>query len=108
LIYEQRVYRAMPGRLPDLLARMKTDTLPLWEKHGIRAVGFFTTLVGESSNDLIYLIAWESAADREAKWEAFQSDPEWKAKRKDSEKTGPLVANVMNTLMAPTAFSPLR
>jgi hypothetical protein len=108
MIYEQRVYRAMPGRLPKLLARMASDTLPLWDKHGIRPVGFFTTLVGESSNDLTYLLAWESLAEREVKWNAFQADPEWKTKRTDSEKDGPLVANVMNSLLAPTAFSLLK
>lgn len=108
MIYEQRVYRAMPGCLPKLLSRMVSDTLPLWEKHGIRPVGFFTALVGESSNDLTYLLAWESMAERETKWNAFQTDPEWKAKRADSEKDGPLVANVMNSLLAPTTFSLLK
>ncbi|MES2188347.1 MAG: NIPSNAP family protein [Pseudomonadota bacterium] len=108
MIYEQRIYRAVAGRLPQLLARLQTDTLPLWDKHGIRPVGFFTTLVGESSNDLTYLLAWESLAEREAKWNAFQADPEWKAKRTDSEKNGPLTANVMNSLLTPTAFSALQ
>ncbi|MBA2961073.1 MULTISPECIES: NIPSNAP family protein [Ramlibacter] len=108
MIYEQRVYRALPGRLPKLLARMETDTLPLWEKHGIQPVGFFTTVVGESSNDLTYLLAWASMAEREARWGAFQADPEWKAKRAESEKDGPLLANISNTILAPTAFSRLK
>lgn len=108
MIYEQRVYRAMPGRLPKLLARMESDTLPLWEKHGIRPVGFFTTLVGDSANDLTYLLAWESFEERDAKWGAFQADPEWKAKRADSEKDGPLVANISNALLSPTSFSLLK
>jgi hypothetical protein len=108
MIYEQRVYRALPGRLPKLLARFENDTLPLWEKHGIHAVGFFTTAVGESSNDLTYLLAWQSMGDRETRWNAFQADPEWKAKRAESEKDGPLLANIANSLLAPTAFSRLK
>jgi hypothetical protein len=108
MIYEQRVYRAMPGRLPKLLARMEGDTLPLWQKHGIRPVAFFTTLVGESANDLTYLLAWESMAEREAKWNAFQADPDWKTKRADSEKEGPVIANVSNSFLAPTQFSLLK
>ena len=108
MIYEQRVYRAMPGRLPKLLARMESDTLPLWEKHGIRPVGFFTTLVGESASDLTYLLALNSFEERETKWGAFQADPDWKAKRADSEKDGPLVANISNTLLSPTSFSLLK
>ena len=49
MIYETRVYRCLPGRLPALLKRFETITLKLWEKHGIRQAGFFTTLVGEFS-----------------------------------------------------------
>ena len=76
MIYETRVYRCLPGRLPALLKRFETITLKLWEKHGIRQAGFFTTLVGESNQELTYLLAWESLADREKKWAAFQSDPD--------------------------------
>lgn len=48
MIYEVRVYRCVPGRLPALLNRFQNITLKLWEKHGIRQAGFWTTLVGES------------------------------------------------------------
>ena len=44
MIYEIRVYRCLPGRLPALLKRFETTTLKLWDKHGIRPAGFFTTL----------------------------------------------------------------
>ena len=36
MIYEMRSYRAMPGRLPDLIKRFDTITLKLFEKHGIK------------------------------------------------------------------------
>ena len=45
MIYELRVYHCMPGRLPDLVKRFDTITLALWEKHGIRQAGFWTTLL---------------------------------------------------------------
>ena len=54
MIYEQRVYRCVPGKLPALLNRFETITLKLWEKHGIRQAGFFTTLIGESHQELTY------------------------------------------------------
>ena len=65
MIYELRIYRALPGRMPALLKRFETQTLRIWEKHGIRQAGFWTTLVGESNNDLTYLLAWDSLAERE-------------------------------------------
>ncbi len=81
MIYEMRVYRCVPGRLPALLKRFENTTLKLWEKHGIKQAGFFTTLIGESNQELTYMLAWESLADREKKWNAFQSDPDWIAAR---------------------------
>lgn len=108
MIYEMRVYRCAPSRLPALLARFQNHTLKLWEKHGIRQAGFWTTLVGESNQELIYLLAWENLAEREAKWNAFQADPEWHAVRAESEKDGPIIANASNQLLVPTAFSAVK
>ncbi len=103
-----RVYKCVPGRLPALLKRFETVTLPLWERHGIRQAGFWTTLVGESNQDLTYLLAWESLAERERKWAAFQSDPEWNAKRAETEKDGAIVANIVNQFLQPTGFSSVK
>ena len=108
MIYEMRIYRTLPGRMPALLSRFQNHTLRLWERHGMRQAGFWTTLIGESSYDLTYLLAWESLAERETKWAAFQSDPEWIAARADSEKDGPILANISNQILAPTAFSAVK
>lgn len=108
MIHEMRVYRCIPGRLPALLKRFETITLGLWERHGIRQAGFWTTIVGESNQDLTYLVAWDSLAERETKWSAFQSDPEWIAKRAETEKDGPIVANIVNQFLQPTSFSSVR
>ncbi len=77
MIYEQRIYSCIPGRLPALLKRFETQTLPIWKKHGIRPVGFWTVLVGDGNHDLHYLLAWELLAEREKIWNAFQADPAW-------------------------------
>jgi hypothetical protein len=108
MIYEIRVYRCVPGRLPALLKRFETITLKLWEKHGIRQAGFWTTLVGESNNELTYMLAWESLAERERIWNGFANDPEWHAKRAETEKDGPIVLTLSNQLLAPTGFSSVK
>ncbi|MDE2200473.1 MAG: NIPSNAP family protein [Rhodospirillales bacterium] len=108
MMYEMRSYRTMPGRMPALLARFENHTLGLWKRHGIRQAGFWTTLVGESSYDLTYLVAWESMSEREQKWTAFMNDPEWIKARADSEKDGPILANVSNQFLAPTSFSAVK
>jgi len=108
MIYELRVYRCVPGRLPALLKRFETTTLDLWKKHGIRQAGFWTTLVGESNNDLTYMLVWDSLAEREQKWTAFATDPEWLQKRAESERDGQIVQTLSNQLLAPTAFSAVK
>ena len=96
MIYELRIYHAMPGKMPDLLKRFDTITLGIWERHGIRQAGFWTVLVGESNQDLYYLLAWDSMAERETKWNAFQADPEWLSKRAETEKNGALISGYAN------------
>ncbi|MFL5256422.1 MAG: NIPSNAP family protein [Rhodopila sp.] len=105
MIHELRIYECVPGRLPDLNNRFSTITLKLWEKHGIRQAGFWTTLIGESNQTLYYLLAWESLADRERKWNAFAADPEWLSARAKTEANGPIVAKVTNYILAPTPYS---
>jgi hypothetical protein len=108
MIYEMRVYRCVPGRLPALLKRFENTTLALWEKHGIRQAGFWTTAVGESNQDLTYLLAWENMGERQQRWDAFQSDPDWISARTASERDGAIVANITNSFLQPTAFSSVK
>lgn len=108
MIHELRVYYCVPGRLPNLLKRFETITLKLWEKHGIKQAGFWTVLVGDSNQALYYLVEWESMADREKKWNAFQSDPNWISARAETEKDGPIVAKVVNSFLQPTSFSSVK
>ncbi len=108
MFHEMRIYRCLPGRLPNLLRRFETVTLKIWERHGIRQAGFWTTLVGDSNQELTYLLAWESMAERETKWTAFQADPDWIAKRAETEKDGQIVANIVNAFLQPTAFSSVK
>ncbi len=108
MIYELRVYHCVSGRLPDLIKRFDTITLPLWDKHGIKQAGFWTTLVGESNQDLTYFLKWESLAEREAKMAKFGADPEWLAARAKTEENGPIVATITNAFLTPTGFSSVK
>ena len=108
MLYELRIYNCFPGRLPDLLNRFENITIEIWEKHGIRQAGFWTTLIGENNQTLYYMLEWESLADREKKWNSFQNDPEWHSKRAETQKNGPLVASLSNSILQPTNFSSVK
>jgi len=108
MLYELRVYDCVPGKLPALMKRFETITLPLWQKHSIRQAGFWTTAIGESNQQLFYFLQWESLAEREKKMGAFAVDPEWLEKRAVTEKDGPLVAKVSSQILQPTTFSSVK
>ena len=108
MIYELRVYRAIPGKMPALLRRFEDHTLTIWERMGIRLVGFWTTAVGESNQELTYILAWQTMAEHETLWKKFAADAEWIAVAAESEREGPLVANIASQLLRPTAFSPMK
>jgi NIPSNAP len=109
MIHELRVFHCVPGRLPALLKRFEKDTLRLFDKHGIKQVGFWTVAIGESNNDLFMILEWESLAERELKFGTFLKDPEWlEVRRKSEEEEGPVEASITNTILVPTRFSMLR
>ena len=108
MIMEMRVYRCLPGRLPALLKRFENTTLKLWDKHGIKQAGFFTTLIGTSNQELTSFTALDPLAAGEKKWNAFQSDPDWIAGRARSEEDGQIIDNIVSQLLVPTAFSAVK
>ena len=107
MIYEYRAYYVMPGRMPDIQRRFAEVTMRLFDKHGIKVVGFWEPVIGES-DELVYICAFDDLEHRQRAWAAFQADPEWQAAKKASELNGPLVARVVNKIWRPTGFSPIK
>jgi hypothetical protein len=105
VIHELRIYESSPGRILDLSARFMQITVPIWKRIGIRPLGFWTTIVGRSSNTLVYLLEWESLAERERLWPLFMNDPEWLERKAHSDRNGVLVVRAENQLLQPTSYS---
>ena len=108
MIVEVRIFTCNPGLLPALKKQFKTRTLAIWKKHGIRQIGFWTVLIGDGSNDLHCALAWKSMAERERKWAKFRADPAWRKVRAETEKDGPIIANINSVFLRPTDFSALK
>ena len=108
MIYEMRRYQVLPGRMPAMLKRFETRTLKIWDRLGIRQVGFWTVLVGDSNLDLYYLLEWNDMAERVRVWNGFMADPEWIEKRAETEKNGPIVAKITNYFLQPTSYSKVK
>src|SRR5947208_9080154 len=107
MIYEYRAYYVMPGRMPDIQKRFAEVTMNLFKKHGIRVVGFWETVFGES-NELVYICAYDDLAHRQRAWSAFMADPAWLAARKASETSAPLLGRARTQSSRPSRSWPLR
>ena len=107
MIYEWRVYEIPPGKMANINNRFANITLKLFQKHGIKVIGFWDAIVGQS-NTLYYMITFNDMTHREKAWNAFASDPEWIKARAETEKDGPIISRVYNMLLRPTSYSPLQ
>ena len=105
MLHELRVYETMPGKLPALNDRFANHTTGFFKTHGIGVLGFWTDEIGDS-NKLTYILSFDSMADREQKWAAFQADRGWQEVRAETEQDGPFVARVLNTFLRLTPYSP--
>lgn len=106
-VYELRVYHAAPGKLGELLARFRDHTNKLFEKHGMKAIAYWTPVdEPERGNMLIYILQHPSREAAVANWKSFQDDPEWKRVKEESEANGKLAEKIDSTYMALTDFSP--
>jgi hypothetical protein len=107
MLYELRRYDVAAGKLPALIDRFGSFSVQKWKDYGIRLVGFWTPLLGEKSNQVVYIWAWESFEERTKKMGAWRADPARARKWEETEKDGPLVKRVYNQLMEGTAYSQL-
>ena len=105
MLYELRTYTVMPGRMGDLNRRFADITMGYFAKYGINVVGFWTNELGGPSDQLIYMLSWDSLADRETKWAAFGADRERIDAFRETEKNGPLVAHITAHILRPKAQS---
>lgn len=107
LVYELRVYHCYEGKLPDLHRRFREHTMKIFEKHGMKNIGYWTPIdEPQKSNTLYYIIAHPSREAAAENWKAFSADPEWQEVQKASEANGKIVEKVDSTFLTLTDFSP--
>ena len=108
-VYELRTYTSGPGKLNDLQARFRDHTVRLFERHGMKNIGYWVpTDAPLSDNTLIYVLEYDSRDAAKASWDAFRADPDWVEARAASERNGRLAINVESVYMTATDYSPIK
>ena len=108
-VFELRTYTANAGKFDAMKTRFREHILPLFKKHNLTVVGFWTPADPPlSENTLIYILAHESREAAKKNWAAFSADPVRKQVWADTEKDGPINMKVESVYMNPTDFSPIK
>ena len=70
MIYELRTYQVVPGENEKPERPICNITVPLFEKHGMKVIGFWETAIGEATTtELIYMLAFEDLGHYQRAWE---------------------------------------
>jgi hypothetical protein len=108
-VFELRTYTAPEGKLGELQARFRNHTIRIFDKHGMKSVGYWTPQDAPlAQNTLIYILQHPSREAAKKNWAEFQADPEWQKVSTESQVNGRIVSNVVSVFMDPADFSPIR
>ena len=75
--------------------------------HSKLAGKFWTDEFGDNTK-LTYILEFNDINHRQEAWAKFRADEERAKAFAETEKNGPLVARVTNSILTPTYYSPLR
>jgi hypothetical protein len=105
-VFELRIYRTVPGKLPALESRFRDIYSKLLAKHDLQVVGYWVPDgTAGWDNTFVYLVAHSSREEAKKNWDAMLADPEVREAIK-SEEANKLVEKIDRTYMRPTDFSP--
>ena len=106
-VFELRTYESPSDRDHRRKIEMfHSGEFDIFQTAGFWQVFYGDTLIGPRMPNLTYMLGFPSLSERDAKWKAFFSAPEWKkltgSTRFNFES---IVSNVDNLILTPTAYS---
>ena len=108
-VFEMRTYTAVEGKFDAVNARFRDHTTRLFEKHGMKNVGYWTPMEGPmAGTTLVYILEHSSREAARASWAAFGKDPEWQKAKAESEANGRIVAKTESVFLTATDYSPIK
>lgn len=101
MIVEMREYTLHPGKVPEYFKLYEQEGLEIQRRILGRMVGYYSTEVGPSTNQVVHLWAYDSLDDRTARRQQLQADPGWQSYVK---KMRPMLAAQTNRILKPAPF----
>jgi hypothetical protein len=101
MITELRLYRPVSGREEALVNRFRTSTLKIFFRHKIKVLDFW---VADDESLIAYTCEWQSTDEMRQGWARFREDDEWRRSKAATEVQGPLVEEIISTVVSTPAF----
>ncbi|MGY8524766.1 NIPSNAP family protein [Paracidovorax citrulli] len=102
MLYDVRTYTCRPGTIKKHLALYAEHGFAVQRRHLGEPLAYMQTETG-NVNSYMHIWVYDSAADREARRQALQNDPDWRDYLKLSAEAGYLISQE-NRLMTPVPF----
>ncbi len=104
-LFELRTYRFDDAAKLTQAASWFGEQTAFREKHGLFAMGYWTTYLGIAPR-LSAMLVFENLAHRERAWASYHTDPEWPGRQDGLYPNGkPLISGTESCVMRGTDFS---
>jgi NIPSNAP len=106
-VFELRIYEGATDQdHRRKVEMMQSGESEIFTKAGVEQVFYSETLIGPRLPSLTYMLAFDSLADRDTKWAAFRGSDDWKSYSTQPKYSfEPIVSNISNFILTPTAYS---
>ena len=106
-VFELRIYEGATDQdHRRKVEMMQSGEADIFARNGFEQVFYSETLIGPRLPSLTYMLCFENLAARDKEWAAFRSSDDWKAYSTQPKYAfEPIVSNVTNLILTPTAYS---
>ena len=105
-IFELRTYESHSIKASKKKIEMFNEgrEIAIFKKTGLAPVFFGETIVGPQMPNLTYMLVFDNLTHRDAMWDVFRVDPEWKKISSDPQYRD-TVSNITDIILRPTRYS---
>lgn len=105
-IFELRTYESHSIKASKKKIEMFNEggEIAIFKKTGLAPVFFGETIIGPMMPNLTYMLVFDDLTHRDAMWNVFRVDPEWKKISSDPQYKD-TVSNITDIILRPTGYS---
>lgn len=106
-VFELRIYEGASDQdHRRKVEMMQSGESEIFTKAGVEQIFYSETLIGPRLPNLTYMLCFDSLATRDKQWAAFRASDDWKSYSTQPKYAfEPIVSNITNLILTPTAYS---